>query len=78
MTQVTSGVIAGSLLIAVGAFAIQYTTAFQATEPRGLTVTEVALLVAYALLMLGICALACVVPTIRALRVQPMEALRTE
>ncbi len=78
MTQVTSGVVAGSLIIAAGAFAIQYTTAFQATDPRGLTLGEVALLVAYAILMLGICALACVVPTIRALRVQPMEALRTE
>ena len=78
MTQVTSGVIAGSLLVAIGAIAIQYTEAFGATQPRGLTVGEVALLVAYATLMLGICALACVVPTIRALRVQPMEALRTE
>jgi ABC-type lipoprotein release transport system permease subunit len=28
--------------------------------------------------MLGVCLLACVVPTIRALRVQPTEALRAE
>jgi ABC-type lipoprotein release transport system permease subunit len=28
--------------------------------------------------MLGVCALACVVPTARALRVQPTEALRVD
>ena len=78
LTQVMSGVIAGSLLIAAGAFAMQYTTAFAAAEPRGLTLGEIALLVGYAILMLGICTLACVVPTLRALRVQPMEALRAE
>jgi hypothetical protein len=32
----------------------------------------------YAVLMLGVCTLACVVPTVRALRVQPTEALRAE
>ncbi len=78
LTQVTLGVIAGSLLIAMGAIAIQYTEAFGAVQPRGLTVGEMALLIGYAILMLGVCTLACVVPTLRALRVQPMEALRAE
>jgi putative ABC transport system permease protein len=47
-------------------------------EPRALTLGEIALLSGYAVLMLGVCTLACVVPTVRALRVQPTEALRAE
>ena len=43
-----------------------------------LTLGDVALLAGYAILMLGVCTLACVVPTGRALRVQPTEALRAE
>jgi putative ABC transport system permease protein len=38
----------------------------------------VAQLAAYAAVMLGVCLLACVVPTRRALGVQPSEALRAE
>jgi len=65
LTQVTLGVIAGSVLIAVAAIAMQQTQEF-------------AVLVGYAVIMLGVCMLACVVPTLRALRVQPTEALRAE
>ena len=36
------------------------------------------LLAVYAALMLGVCLLACIAPTRRALRVQPTEALRIE
>jgi len=32
----------------------------------------------YAMLMLGVCLLACIVPTRRALQVQPTEALRAD
>ncbi len=78
LTQVTLGVIAGSVLIAMGAIAIQHTDAFGGMQPRGLALEEIALLVGYAILMLGVCALACIVPALRALRVQPMEALRAE
>jgi len=78
LTQVTLGVIAGSVLIAVAAIGIQNTQQFQGTEIGGLTFGDVALLVGYAILMLGVCTLACVVPTLRALRVQPTEALRAE
>jgi ABC-type lipoprotein release transport system permease subunit len=41
--------------------------------PRG-----AALVAAYAALMMGVCMLACIVPTRRALRVQPTEAMRTD
>lgn len=78
LTHVTVGVIAGSLLIAVAAIAVQHTEEFAGIQPRGLTIGEIVLLVGYAILMLGVCTLACVVPTVRALRVQPMEALRVE
>jgi ABC-type antimicrobial peptide transport system permease subunit len=41
------------------------------------TVTErVALLLGYAVVMTGVCALACVAPAMRALRVEPTQALR--
>ena len=78
MTHVSLGVIAGSVLIAVAAIAVQHTEEFAGIQPRGLTVGEIALLVGYAIVMLGVCALACIVPALRALRVQPMEALRAE
>ena len=78
MTHVSVGVIAGTVLIAVAAIAVQYTEEFSGIQPRGLTAGEIALLAGYAILMLGVCALACIVPAVRALRVQPMEALRAE
>jgi putative ABC transport system permease protein len=79
LTQVTLGVIAGSVLIYVASIGVANTTQFEGTGIGGaLTLGEVALLVVYAILMLGVCTLACVVPTIRALRVQPTEALRAE
>lgn len=78
LTQVTLGVVAGVVWISVAAIAVQHTQQFRVAEPRGLTLGEIALLSGYAILMLGVCMLACVVPTLRALRVQPTEALRAE
>jgi ABC-type lipoprotein release transport system permease subunit len=78
LTQVTLGVIGGGILIVVAAIAVQHTQEFAAVKPRGLTFGDVALLIGYTILMLGVCMLACVVPTLRALRVQPTEALRAE
>jgi predicted permease len=78
LTQVTLGVIAGVVLISMAAIGMQHTTQFRVAEPRGLTFGEVGLLSGYAVLMLAVCMLACVVPTVRALRVQPTEALRVE
>jgi predicted permease len=78
MIHVSLGVLAGTILIAVAAIAVQYTEEFAGIQPRGLTAGEIMLLVGYGALMLGVCALACIVPSLRALRVQPMEALRAE
>jgi predicted permease len=78
LTQVTLGVIAGIVLIVVAATAAGKSTQFEGTGIGVLTFGDVALLVGYAILMLGVCTLACVVPTARALRVQPTEALRAE
>jgi predicted permease len=78
LTQVTLGVIAGSVLIALAAIGIQRTSQFAGTEIGGLTFGDAALLAGYAILMVGVCMLACVVPTLRALRVQPTEALRAD
>lgn len=78
MIQVVLGVTAGSILIAVAALALLKSTEFEVLGRSGLTVGEIAMLVGYAILMVGVCAMACVVPTMRALRVQPSEALRAE
>ncbi len=69
---------AGTALIGVAAIAMQQTQEFAGQAGRGLTIGEIAALIGYAILMVGVCMLACVVPTIRALRVQPTEALRAE
>jgi ABC-type lipoprotein release transport system permease subunit len=42
------------------------------------TGTEAALIAAYCVLMMGVCLLACVVPTRRALRVEPACALTVD
>ena len=78
LTQVTLGVIAGIVLIVLAASAAGKSTQFKGTGIGVLTFGDVALLMGYAILMLGVCALACVVPTARVLRVQPTEALREE
>ncbi len=78
LIQVTLGVIAGAVLIAVAAIGVGKTTQFEGTGIGGLTLGDIPLLVGYAIVMLGVCTLACVVPTRRALRVQPTEALRAE
>ncbi len=75
LTQVGLGVVAGGALIAVGAFVLSGGDGQLVTA---LSPGQLGLLAVYAALMFGVCLLACIVPTQRALRVEPTEALRAE
>jgi putative ABC transport system permease protein len=76
LTQVGLGIAVGAALIYLGADVLSRTE-FQ-NAPIALSLGQVALLVVYAAFMLGVCLLACVVPTRRALRVEPIVAMRVE
>jgi ABC-type antimicrobial peptide transport system permease subunit len=76
LIQVGSGVVAGGILIAAAAEGITHTQMSNAGS--GMSLGLLVQLVGYAALMFGVCLLACVVPTRRALRVEPTEALRAE
>ena len=74
LIQVGLGILAGAALIAAAG-------SIETDMPGlagGLSLTDVAVLLAYATLMLGVCLLACVVPTRRALGVEPTIALRMD
>jgi putative ABC transport system permease protein len=77
LTQVGLGIAAGATLIWAGARVLSGTTQFRDT-PIALSVGQVGLLLAYAAFMLGVCLLACVVPTRRALGVEPIVAMRVD
>jgi putative ABC transport system permease protein len=79
LTQVGLGIFAGASLIASIA-SVAYTTEFAGAEnlSAGLSLEQVAMLLGYATIMWGVCLLACVVPTRRALSVEPTVALRVE
>lgn len=76
LTQVAIGVGVGGVLIALAAEALAHSEMSNAGS--GLSVGLLVQLVAYGALMFGVCMLACVVPTRRALSVEPTEALRAE
>ena len=74
LSQVGLGILAGGALIAAAG-------SIETEMPGlsgGLSLKQVAMLLAYATLMLGVCLLACVVPTRRALGVEPTIALRMD
>jgi putative ABC transport system permease protein len=69
LVQIGLGIGAGGVLVGLFFLAL-----FQSTP----TFLESGFIAGYAVLMLGICLLACVVPTRRALRLQPSEVLRSD
>jgi ABC-type antimicrobial peptide transport system permease subunit len=79
LIQVAAGVAIGTVFVGV-------LVALLAAPPdSGLAETsfafsalQVVMLIGYGALMFGVCMLACIVPTRRALRVQPTEALRAQ
>lgn len=68
LTQVGAGVLVGGGLVTVLVVLIIGV----------LSAKEIALVAGYAALMMGVCLLACIVPTRRAMRVEPTEALRSD
>jgi predicted permease len=70
LTHVGAGIAAGLGLVALLTFLIQGSDLFSAVA--------VAVFAAYAVVMTAICLLACVAPTRRALRVDPIDAMRID
>ena len=78
LIQMGLGVLAGITVIAVITVWFPYTDGPGAGEAEGLTPTAIAMQLGYAAVMFAICMLACVVPTRRALNIEPTVALRQE
>ena len=68
LTQVGAGVLVGGGLVALLVVLII----------GALSAKEIGLVAGYAALMMGVCLLACIVPTRRAMQVEPTEALRSD
>ena len=76
LLQVTGGIVVGTAIVFTMASLIKYTE-FPGSE-TDLTLQGMAMIVGYGVVMLGVCMLGCVVPTRRALNIEPTIALRTE
>ena len=77
LTRVGLGVLAGEALIVAGALLLSKGDG-GLVRLEGLSFAHFGLFAAYAAFMFGVCLLACIVPTRRALTVEPTEALRAE
>jgi putative ABC transport system permease protein len=76
LLQVTGGIFVGTAIVLAFATLLKYTE-FPGSE-TALTIQDMTLIVVYGIVMLGVCMLACLVPTRRALNIEPTIALRTE
>jgi predicted lysophospholipase L1 biosynthesis ABC-type transport system permease subunit len=76
LLQVTLGIVVGTAIVFTVATLIKYTE-FPGSE-SDLTLQGMAMIIGYGIVMLGVCMLACVLPTRRALNIEPTIALRTE
>ena len=76
LLQVTGGIVVGTAIVFTAASLIKYTE-FPGSE-SDLTLQGMAMIIGYGIVMLGVCMLGCVVPTRRALNIEPTVALRTE
>ena len=76
LLQVALGIFIGTTIIFTAATLIKYTElpgSESDLSPQGM-----AMIIGYGIVMMGVCMLACVVPTRRALNIEPTIALRTE
>ena len=80
LTQVAIGVVLGAIIVGAGTYlSMNSAPPGRMVDGRtGLSIAQVAALMGHAALMMGVCMLACIVPTRRALNVEPTEALRAE
>jgi putative ABC transport system permease protein len=76
LLQVTAGIVAGTAIVVGFAILLKYTDL--PGSRTALTIQDMAMIAGYGIVMLGVCLLACLVPTRRALNIEPTIALRTE
>jgi len=76
LLQVALGIVVGTAIVFTVATTIKYTE-LPGSE-SDLTLRAMAMIIGYGIVMLGVCMLGCVVPTRRALNIEPTIALRTE
>jgi putative ABC transport system permease protein len=76
LLQATLGIVVGTAIIFTAAVLLR-NTELPGSE-NDLTLKGMAMIIGYGIVMLGVCMLGCVVPTRRALNIEPTIALRTE
>jgi putative ABC transport system permease protein len=76
LLQVTGGIFVGTAIVLTFATLLKYTE-FPGSETP-LTIQDMTMIVVYGIAMLGVSMVACLVPTRRALSIEPTIALRTE